>query len=148
MEKWQLPDNWEWKTIPEICDLNPKRPRLQRDDNTLTSFVPMQAVDEYEGKITGMETRKYEEVKRGYTYFEENDVLLAKITPSMENGKAAIAHNLIDGFGFGTTEFHVFRPSDGILPAWIFYYIRRASFRAEAKSRFRGAVGQQRVPDV
>jgi type I restriction enzyme S subunit len=65
----------------------------------------------------------------------------------MENGKAAIAQNLIDGFGFGTTEFHVFSPDDGILPAWIFYYIRRPSFRAEAKSRFRGAVGQQRVPD-
>jgi len=147
MERWQLPDNWEWKALPEICKLNPKRPRVQRDDNAPTSFVPMQAVDDVEGKIVNVETRRYEEVKRGYTYFEENDVLFAKITPSMENGKAAIAQNLIDGFGFGTTEFHVFRPNDGILPAWIFYYIRRASFRAEAKSRFRGAVGQQRVPD-
>lgn len=147
MEKWQLPEGWEWKSIPEVCSLNPKRPRLQREDNAPTSFVPMQAVDEYEGKITGMETRRYEEVKRGYTYFEENDVLLAKITPSMENGKAAIAQNLIDGFGFGTTEFHVFRPKEGILPAWIFYFIRRRDFRVEAKSRFRGAVGQQRVPE-
>ncbi len=147
MEKWQLPDHWEWKNILEICNLNPKRPRLQRDDNVLTSFVPMQAVDEYEGKITDMETRKYEEVKSGYTYFEENDVLLAKITPSMENGKAAIAKNLIDGFGFGTTEFHVFRPNEGILPAWIYYFVRRQEFRIEAKSHFRGAVGQQRVPD-
>lgn len=147
MDKWKLPEEWEWKTLPEICELNPKRPRIQRDDNVPTSFVPMQAVDDIEGKITGMETRRYEEVKRGYTYFEENNVLLAKITPSMENGKAAIAQDLIDGIGFGTTEFHVFRPKEGILSAWIFYYLRRLSFRMEAKSHFRGAVGQQRVPE-
>lgn len=147
MDKWKLPEEWEWKALPEICELNPKRPRIQRDDNVPTSFVPMQAVDDIEGKITGMETRRYEEVKRGYTYFEENNVLLAKITPSMENGKAAIAQDLIDGIGFGTTEFHVFRPKEGILPAWIFYYLRRLSFRMEAKSHFRGAVGQQRVPE-
>lgn len=147
MDNWQLPIDWEWKALPEICVLNPKRPRLQRADDVPTSFVPMQAVDDVEGKITGMETRRYEEVKRGYTYFEENDVLMAKITPSMENGKAAIATKLIDGIGFGTTEFHVFRPKEGILPAWIFYFIRRLSFRLEAKSHFRGAVGQQRVPE-
>jgi len=147
MDKWKLPEEWEWKALPEICELNPKRPRIQRDENAPTSFVPMQAVNDIEGKITGMETRRYEEVKRGYTYFEENNVLLAKITPSMENGKAAIAQDLIDGIGFGTTEFHVFRPKEGILPAWIFYYLRRLSFRMEAKSHFRGAVGQQRVPE-
>lgn len=147
MDNWQLPTDWEWKALPEICEINPKRPRLQRADDVPTSFVPMQAVDDIDGKITVMETRKYEEVKRGYTYFEENDVLMAKITPSMENGKAAIAQNLIDGIGFGTTEFHVFRPREGILPAWIFYFVRRLSFRLEAKSHFRGAVGQQRVPE-
>jgi type I restriction enzyme, S subunit len=146
MDNWQLPIDWDWKVLPEVCELNPKRPRLQRADDVPTAFVPMQAVDDIEGKITGMETRRYEEVKRGYTYFEEKDVLMAKITPSMENGKAAIAQNLIDGIGFGTTEFHVFRPKEGILPAWIFYFIRRLSFRLEAKSHFRGAVGQQRVP--
>jgi type I restriction enzyme, S subunit len=147
MEQWQLPDGWEWKTLPEICEVNPPRPRIQRSDDAPTSFVPMQSVNDVEGKIVDMQTRSYGEIKRGYTYFEENDVLLAKITPSMENGKAAVARGLIDGFGFGTTEFHVFHPHEGISPDWIFYYIRRQSFRMEAKSRFRGAVGQQRVPE-
>ncbi len=142
-----LPDGWEWKTIPDVCSINPKRPRIERDDETPTSFAPMQAVDEQTGTIADVQTRPYGEVRRGYTYFEENDVLMAKITPSMENGKAAIARNLIDGIGFGTTEFHVFHPHSNILPEWIFYFIRQKTFRERAKMSFRGAVGQQRVPE-
>ena len=147
MEKWNLPNGWVWKTFPEICEVNPPRPRIQRSDDVSTSFVPMQAVDDVDGKIADMQTRPFGDVRRGYTYFEENDVLLAKITPSMENGKAAVARGLVGGFGFGTTEFHVFHPHEGILPDWIFYYIRRKTFRIEAKAQFRGAVGQQRVPE-
>jgi type I restriction enzyme S subunit len=59
------------------------------------------------GTIVAAEERPFEQVKRGYTYFEENDVLFAKITPCMENGKAAIARGLLGGIGFGSTEFHV-----------------------------------------
>lgn len=142
-----LPQGWGWKDMPEVCLINPKRPRIQRDDKNPTSFIPMQAVDDRTGTIIDLQLRPYGEVKRGYTYFEENDVLMAKITPSMENGKAAIARNLIDGIGFGTTEFHVFRPRSNILPEWIFYFIRRKVFRETAKMSFRGAVGQQRVPE-
>ncbi len=147
MEMWNLPEGWEWKSLPAICNINPSRPRIQLSDDAPTSFIPMQAVYDVEGKIVDMQTRPFREVKRGYTYFEENDVLFAKITPSMENGKTTIARGLINGFGFGTTEFHVFHPHENILPEWIYYYIRRKSFRMEAKSQFRGAVGQQRVPD-
>ncbi len=155
MQQWSLPDDWGWFTLPQVCGINPRRPRIQRDPEALTSFIPMEAVDELEGKFKEVQARPFREVRSGYTYFEESDVLLAKITPSMENGKAAIARGLIDGFGFGTTEFHVFRPIGlvprlipemTLLPEWIFYYIRRKAFRDEAKSNFRGAVGQQRVP--
>lgn len=79
-------------------------------------------------------------------YFEENDVLFAKITFCMENGKAVVARGLINGFGFGFTEFHVLRPTNRVLPEWIYYFVRREAFRQEAKTKFRGAVGQQRVP--
>jgi type I restriction enzyme S subunit len=146
MSKWQLPNGWEWKKLSEVSEINPRRPAIQRNDGQPTSFVPMEDVNEVEGKFRQVQTRPYGEVKRGYTYFEEGDVLLAKITPSMENGKTAIAYNLIDGFGFGTTEFHVFRPINGIKSDWIHYFIRRTAFRNEAKQHFRGAVGQQRVP--
>ena len=85
-------------------------------------------------------------MKKGYTYFEENDVLFAKITPCMQNKKSAMAKNLINGFGFGTTEFHVLRANSKILPELLLYYVREGSFIEEAKSHFTGAVGQQRVP--
>ena len=106
----------------------------------------MAAVDEVDGRFAEVQTRPYGDVKRGYTYFEENDVVFAKITPCMENGEAAIPRSLIDGFGFGTTEFHVLRPKPGVLPEWIHRYVRQSDFRREAKEHFRGAVGQQRVP--
>lgn len=143
----RLPEGWRFLSIPDICTVNPTRPRnLTQSDETMTSFVPMAAVDDREGRITDLQARPFGEVKRGYTYFEENDVLFAKITPCMENGKAAIARGLINRFGFGSTEFHVLRPTNQILPEWIYYFIRRESFRQEAKTKFRGAVGQQRVP--
>lgn len=146
MSKWKLPTGWEWRSLSEVSVINPRRPIIGREDTAPTSFVPMEDVDEIEGKFKQVQVRPFGEVKRGYTYFEENDVLFAKITPSMENGKTAIARGLIGGFGFGTTEFHVFHPHDGIMPEWIHLYIRRESFRNEAKQHFRGAVGQQRVP--
>ena len=141
-----LPTGWELLAFPEICEVNPRKPRIDREMNADTSFVPMAAVDEISGSIVDMQTRPYEEIRRGYRYFEENDVLFAKITPSMQNGKAAIARGLIDNFGLGSTEFHVFRPNDWILPEWIYHYVRRTRFRNEAMQRFRGAAGQQRVP--
>ena len=143
----EMPEGWERKNMSEVSVVNPARPRIQRNDNEPTSFVPMQAVDEFEGKISQIQIKPYGQVKRGYTYFEENDILLAKITPSMENGKVAIARGLLDRIGFGTTEFHILRPNPDVLPEWIFYYIRRKAFREEAKNNFRGAVGQQRVPE-
>lgn len=146
MEKWPLPIGWEWKTVAEVSKINPRRPHIKREDHIPTSFVPMAAVDEVEGKISELQVRSYSEVRRGYTYFEENDVVLAKITPSMENGKVAIAGGLIDGFGFGTTEFHVFRPKPNIFSEWLHKYLRRISFRQEAKQHFRGTAGQKRVP--
>lgn len=143
----KLPEGWKLLMLPEVCLVNPTRPRnLPYSDGVGTSFVPMTAVEEREGKITDLQIRPFGEIKRGYTYFEENDVLFAKITPCMENGKVAVARGLINGFGFGSTEFHVLRPTNRILPEWIYYFVRRETFRQEAKTKFRGAVGQQRVP--
>ncbi len=59
------------------------------------SFIPMEAVDNKDGRIVAPETRKLKQVKSGYTRFQEGDVLWAKITPCMQNGKSAIAHNFI-----------------------------------------------------
>jgi type I restriction enzyme S subunit len=143
-----LPQDWRWIRLGEICEINPSRPRdFSRPRDALTTFVPMAAVDERVGVISKPEVRPYSGVSKGYTYFEEGDVLFAKITPCMQNGKHAIAINLIDGIGFGTTEFHVLRPKDETLPEWIHFFTRQPYFLREATAYFTGAVGQQRVPE-
>jgi len=106
----------------------------------------MSAVDEQTGSVARPETRPYAEVRRGYTYFAEGDVLFAKITPCMQNGKHAIATNLLGGIGFGSTEFHVIRPSPEIESGWIYMFLRQPSVLKAATAHFTGSVGQQRVP--
>jgi type I restriction enzyme S subunit len=107
----------------------------------------MSAVDDVFGEIVTREKRPFSEVARGYTAFRENDVLMAKITPCMENGKAAIARNLTNGYGYGSTEFHVLRAGATLLPEWLYFIVRTESFRAAAAASFQGAVGQRRVPE-
>ncbi|MBI3798117.1 MAG: restriction endonuclease subunit S [Deltaproteobacteria bacterium] len=144
---WPLPSGWEWMPLGTVCQINPRRPRLERTDDTPTSFLPMSGVDEVDGTITGLEERPFREVMRGFTYFEEGDVLFAKITPCMQNGKCAVARGLRDPIGFGSTEFHVLRPGSHLTADWVHRFLRRLAFRLEAKEHFRGAVGQQRVPE-
>ena len=142
-----LRGDWEKKKLGDICVINPKKKELENlPENYEVSFIPMSFVDEKEGIIKEQEVKKLKEVKKGYTYFKENDVLFAKITPCMENGKAAIARNLKNGIGFGSTEFHVIRPSENLLADYIFYFVRQPFFRKEAASNMSGTAGQLRVP--
>ena len=106
----------------------------------------MAAVDERTGAIAVREERPLAEVSKGFTSFEDGDVLFAKITPCMENGKAALARSLTNGIGRGSTEFHVLRPGDRVLGEYIYHFVRRPQFRQEAKRNFTGTAGQQRVP--
>jgi hypothetical protein len=104
-------------TLGEVCEINPRLPKdhgLQAHSEV--AFVPMAAVDEISATIAQRMVRPFGEVRRGYTPFDEGDVLFAKITPCMENGKVAIARDLAGGRGFGSTEFHVLRPG-AALPA-------------------------------
>ena len=145
--KQELPAGWKWVKLGEVCEINPSRRKIfGRSPDAPTSFVPMESVDEVSGKISKVFIVPYSKVAKGYTYFEENDILFAKITPCMQNGKHAIAKNLIDGIGFGTTEFHVIRPSNAIIPEWVWFFIRQKAFLNEAMNYFTGSVGQQRVP--
>jgi type I restriction enzyme S subunit len=133
------------KTISEVCHINPKLNSVI-SGNTDVSFVPMSAVSE-EGNIDVSQTRKFNEVKKGYTYFGNGDVLFAKITPCMENGKGAIAENLVNGIGYGSTEFHVIRPNKNeITSKWIHYIVHSKQFRTIAAQNMTGTAGQKRVP--
>ena len=139
---------WKQVKIGEICKINPSIREIRNlPEDIKVTFVPMSAVDELTGEIENPEIRLLKEVRKGYTYFREGDVLFAKITPCMENGKSAIAKNLVNGIGFGSTEFHVLRPiKEKVTPEWIYYFIRQKSFRDEAARNMTGSVGQQRVP--
>jgi len=85
-------------------------------------------------------------VKKGYTYFADGDVLFAKITPCMQNGKHFVAEGLIDGVGFASTEFHVLRPGDAVCAKWVHFYLTQPAILREATYHFTGSAGQQRVP--
>ena len=126
--------------------INPRAGRTGYPEGMVVSFVPMAAVDGRLGAITVREERPFAEVSKGFTSFEEGDVLFPKITPCMENGKVALARNLTNGIGRGSTEFHVLRPQDPVLGEYIYHFVRRARFREEAKRYFTGTAGQQRVP--
>lgn len=141
--------DWNYEPISCVCEINPKKSEnktLQND--TLISFVPMPAVTET-GDIDVSETKLYKDVKNGFTYFCDNDVLFAKITPCMENGKGAIAKNLRNGIGFGSTEFHVLRPIKGVSNSeWIYFITVFVEFRLAAEKMMTGSAGQRRVPVV
>ncbi len=142
-----LPPGWRWTRLDDVCSINPRRSGgLCRDMDALTTFVPMSAVDDQLGTISSPEVRPFREVSKGYTYFEQGDVLFAKITPCMQNGKHAVARDLIDGIGFGSTEFHVLRPGAEVLAEWVHYYLRQPWVLSLAQAHLTGAVGQQRLP--
>jgi type I restriction enzyme S subunit len=146
-QKLNIPDTWKMVRLGEVVQVNPPKKKLEEiSDQQICTFVPMPAVSDKTGKIESPEEKEYAKVKKGYTFFLENDVLFAKITPCMENGKSAIAKNLKNGFGFGSTEFHVLRTNEYINERYLHYLVRSKKFRLEAKGEMTGAVGQQRVP--
>lgn len=136
---------WPRLELGEVVEINPRQPKGIPEAQAV-SFVPMAAVNEAQGKIVDRQVREFATVSKGFTTFADGDVLFAKITPCMENGKAAIARDLVNGIGAGSTEFYVLRPGQRILPEFLFHFVRRQSFREACKSHFAGSGGQQRVP--
>jgi type I restriction enzyme, S subunit len=131
--------------LSDVCEINPRTDSGISDDSEC-SFVPMEYVDEVSGAIANTSIRRVGDVKKGYTFFKNDDVIFAKITPCMENGKCAIGKNLKNGIAFGSTEYHVVRAKEEIIPEWIYHFLRQEKVRQQATGWFRGTAGQQRVP--
>jgi len=138
---------WEFGNIPQFAEVNPSR-RGKTDFSPLmpVSFVPMAAVDDITGKIVRATIRPFSEVSKGYTWFNDGDIIFARITPCMQNGKVAIAEGLSNSIGFGSTEFHVLRPGPKIIGKWLYILMRHKDFKKDAETHFKGTAGQQRVP--
>ena len=136
-----------YKTLDEIATFRPSKDEIKAlPGDTDVSFVPMASLNTFDASFEAVETRKLTDVFSGFTYFRNNDILLAKITPCFENGKAGIAHNLKNGIGFGSTEYIVIRADESVVyPEWIFYYINTREFIDGGKPFMTGTAGQQRI---
>lgn len=134
--------------LSEICEISPKRLEIRNfPENTKVSFLEMASVSN-KGEIINKVEKNLKEVIKGFTYFIDGDVLFAKITPCMENGKGAIAEGLVNGIGFGSTEFHILRPKKEILKEWLFSLINLKMFREYCKENMTGTAGQKRVSKI
>ncbi len=133
--------------IGDVCTINPRKSEVaDKPPETLVSFVPMATLNEHRITFTPEETKPLSEVGASYTYFADGDVLLAKVTPCFENGKAGIAQGLSNGIGFGSSEFYVLRPRDEVHAEWVYRCVMHPSFRAPATANMTGTGGLQRVP--
>lgn len=138
---------WEMVAFEQACELNPKKSEVSDlPQDTLVSFVPMADLNENNVEFVARQEKPIADVLQGYTYFRDNDVLLARVTPCFENGKAGIAKNLKNGIGFGSSEYYVFRPNERILPLWIYLCVTTEQFRQAGVLRMTGTGGLQRVP--
>ena len=141
-----VPNHWKVERIRFRATLNPGASK-QLDANACVSFLPMEDIGE-DGVLRLERVRAVEEVSSGYTYFEEGDVAVAKITPCFENGKGAVMRGLRGDVGFGTTELIVMRPAESVASKWLYYLTMCQVFRSPGEAMMLGAGGQKRVPDL
>lgn len=139
--------NWETKPINKLFEIKPPKSEAKKalGDNEIVSFLPMEDLDVLNFEITATKEKQLGSVINIYTYFAENDVLLAKITPCFENGKIGIARNLKNGIGFGSSEYIVFRSTGVVIPEYLYFFLSRPQFRTEGKKLMTGAVGHKRI---
>ena len=141
-----LPVSWTFAELQEVTTIGPRFDSEDAQDEQLVHFVPMAAASEEFKGLDVSQLRPLGGVRKGYTFFEANDVLFAKITPCMENGKGGLVPYLPERFAFGSTEFHVLRPNAAIMPRWLAYFLSQAEFRKAARHNMTGTAGQLRVP--
>lgn len=142
-----IPEHWKCKKIKRCSKINPMRGNLitKYPMDKKVVFLPMERISIY-GEIDNSDMRAIKEIKDGFTYFERNDVVVAKITPCFENGKGACLDKLESEIGFGTTELIVLRPFNSILPQYLYLITRISYFRILGSDVMTGAAGQKRVP--
>ena len=145
-QPYKLPDSWVWVRLGEVVGVNPNKIKVNLDENELVDFIPMKNVSENDSEIIEKNFEKFKDLQKGYSQFIENDILFAKITPCMENGKTAIISNLKEKIGYGSTEFHVLRSTKIIDNKILYNFLKQQRFREDAKYNMTGSVGFRRVP--
>jgi type I restriction enzyme S subunit len=139
----ELPVSWCWTRLLDIGEIGP---RNDAPDEAAASFIPMSGFSEFHMRALAPQAEKWAHIKKGFTHFRNGDVVVAKITPCFENGKAAVIDGLAHSIGAGTTELHVFRPiHPGILPGYIYLFLRSPYFAIEGEQKMTGTAGQKRL---
>lgn len=134
--------------LKKFVEINPSKSELKElNDNDMVSFIDMASVS-VNGYVEVMQEKAYSEVKSGYTYFRNGDIIIAKITPCMENGKCALVEKLSNNVGFGSTEFHVFRCGESLSNRYLFALLNTDNIRYLASCNMKGSSGHRRVPDT
>ena len=134
------------KKLSDLAFINPKTDMSMLSDTDNMSFIPMEDISDDYGEWVGKRVGGKSNIK-GYTKFQDGDIIWARITPCMQNGKSALLTNLVNGKGYGSTEFHVIRiKSNDVLPQYIHTLLRHFDVLSDAKKYFTGSAGQQRVP--
>lgn len=142
----KVPAHWDVRRLKRVARLNPSKsevPASGRDE--LAVFLPMERVGS-DGRFDASYVRPIRELWNGFTYFRRGDVIIAKITPCFENGKGACLQTLPTEIGFGSTEFHVVRPSKEAIASYVYRVTMLTDFRQLGADAMTGAAGQQRVP--
>lgn len=141
----EIPQGWCWAKLGAVAQINPSTRFDSLDEDSEIPFIPMSAVAEESGEISLSTVRPVREIAKGYVRFMDGDVIFAKITPCMENGKVAPVTGLPDKYAAGSTEFHVFRPV-AVDQRYLWYWLVSRAFRSRAQRNMSGSAGQLRVP--
>jgi type I restriction enzyme S subunit len=142
----ELPKGWLEIPVSAIAEVNPPQPSIPIPEDGQVSFVRMASVEAESGILDASQLRPWTEVNKGYTKFQEGDVLFAKITPCMENGKFAVARELHGQVGAGSTEFHVLRTYGLVREKYLLHFLLQRQVRRNARMLMQGAAGQLRIP--
>ena len=139
-------DTWEMVRLGDVCEIDPSKKEISElSDDTLVSFAEMADLVEHKSYFKYSQEKTLKEVRRaGLSYFKDNDVLLAKMTPCYENGKSGLAKNLLNGIGFGSTEFYVLRGTR-LLPELVYHLIESTRFINNGKLMMVGTTGRKRL---
>lgn len=140
-----------WRSLPlsKVVEVNPRETLPPKDlDDMDVPFYEMAAIDEFAGRLREPTMVPLGKCRSGRTKFRNGDVLFAKITPCVQNGKSALVNGIKGDLGFGSSEFYVLRPSAKILSEYLFYFVRQRRVVQAAVDSFSGTSGRQRVPSA
>ncbi|EMH4163344.1 restriction endonuclease subunit S [Pluralibacter gergoviae] len=141
----KIPTHWTTLAIKHVAQLNPSKSCISIEQmKGMCSFIPMEKLKF--NSLSLDEIKYVPDVYNGYTYFENEDILIAKVTPCFENKNMVVAHDLHNGIGFGSSEIYVLRCNDTIKNDFLFYRLQEDNFMFIAEGAMTGAGGLKRVP--